>query len=77
MELDMMEGLFDDFDIITQEEYGILYDNIWKKLTVGKAFERMLPIVNGFIADFPYPEDLPEDMKDEFMMQLIKSFMFL
>ena len=26
MELDMMEGLFDDFDIITQEEYGILYD---------------------------------------------------
>ena len=27
----MMEGLFDDFDIITQEEYGILYDNIWKK----------------------------------------------
>ena len=77
MELDMMEGLFDDFDIITQEEYCILYDNIWKKLTVGKAFERMLPIVNGLIADFPYPEDLPEDMKDEFMMQLIKSFMFL
>ena len=38
MELDMMEGMFDDFDIITQEEYCILYDNIWKKLTVGKAF---------------------------------------
>ena len=24
MELDMMEGMFDDFDIITQEEYCIL-----------------------------------------------------
>lgn len=29
MELDMMEGLFDDFDIITQEEYFIYYLTIY------------------------------------------------
>ena len=76
MELDMMEGLFDDFDIITQEEYEILYDNVWKKMTVGKTFDRMLPIINGLIADFPFPEKLPEDMKDEFIKQLMKGFLF-
>lgn len=71
-----MEGLFDDFDIITQEEYEILYDNVWKKMTVGKTFDRMLPIINGLIADFPFPEELPEDMKDEFIKQLMKGFLF-
>ncbi len=76
MELDMMEDLFDDFDIITQEEYEILYDNVWKKMTVGKTFDRMLPIINGLIADFPFPEELPEDMKDEFIKQLMKGFLF-
>lgn len=76
MELDMMEGLFDDFDIITQVEYEILYDNVWKKMTVGKTFDRMLPIINGLIADFPFPEELPEDMKDEFIKQLMKGFLF-
>ena len=71
-----MEGLFDDFDIITQEEYEILYDNVWKKMTVGKTFDRMLPIINGLIADFPFPEKLPEDMKDEFIKQMMKGFLF-
>ena len=77
MELEIMEGMFDDFDIITQEEYDILYDNVWKKLALGKAFDNMLLLVKGLIAGFPSPEDLPEDMKDEFMRQLIKGFMFL
>ena len=32
--------------------------------------------MNGLIADFPFPEELPEDMKDEFIKQLMKGFLF-
>lgn len=76
MELDMMEDLFDDFDIITQEEYEILYDNVWMKMTVGKTFDRMIPIINGLVVDLPFSEELPEDMKDEYIKQLLKIFLF-
>lgn len=77
MKLDIMEGLFDDFDIITQEEYEILYDNVWMKMALGKTLDRILPMFNGMIPGFPFPEELPEDMRDEFVKEATKGCFFL
>lgn len=77
LDFDDMSALFDDFDIITKDEYIMIYENVILKTQVGSVFDILLPQLCGVTDSCAFAEDMPESKREEIMRSFTRYFVFL
>ena len=77
LDFDDMSALFDDFDIITKDEYIMIYENVILKTQVGSVFDILLPQLLGVTDSCAFAEDMPESKREEIMRSFTRYFVFL
>lgn len=77
LDFDDMSALFDDFDIITKDEYIMIYENVILKTQVGSVFDILLPQLCGVTDSYAFAEDMPESKREEIMRSFTRYFVFL
>ena len=59
--------LFDEFDIITKDEYMMIYENVILKTQVGCVFDILLPKLCGLGDKCELPDDMPASKREDIM----------
>lgn len=77
LDFDDMSALFDDFDIITKDEYIMIYENVILKTQVSSVFDILLPQLLGVTDSCAFAEDMPESKREEIMRSFTRYFVFL
>ena len=77
LDFDDMSALFDDFDIITKDEYIMIYENVILKTQVGSVFDILLPQLLGVTDSCAFAEEIPESKREEIMRSFTRCFVFL
>lgn len=69
--------LFDEFDIITKDEYMMIYENVILKTQVGCVFDILLPKLCGLGDKCELPDNMPASKREDIMKFFTRYFVFL